>query len=164
MEGFDDEAIDALRLISGNPDIECTVKSVDKESLTCVCTPLANNDIDFGSVRIVASSKSGTFLIPSIGSNVIIRKLSNEGLAYVALFSEVDEIYLNGDNEGGICKADKVIDAILTIKDAIVQGVPAVGSADGGEAYQTSMTGLLSGLTENSLQSIKNEKVQHGSN
>ena len=164
MEGLSNEALEAFQtLAGGTTDIECTIKSVNKSNLTCVCEPVDTTNIAFNDVRLVAKKGADTFLIPSIGSNVIIRKLSNS-VAYVALFSDIESIQLNGDNYGGVPISDEIINAILTIKDAIVNGVPAAGSSDGGTAYKASMTSLLSGINEQTLQSIKNKDVTHGGN
>ena len=162
-EGLNDQAIDAIQIIAGKSmDIECTVKSVNLNNLTCVCDPIEEGDLEYNNVRIVASRNSDTYFIPTIGSNVIIRKLSSNGVAYVALFSDIDTINLNGDNEGGICKADKVIDALLDLKKAMSNAV--VVASDGGASLKSTFLASLITFTEQTLQSIKNDKVKHGSN
>ena len=47
--------------------------------------------------------KKGFVLEPKDGSIVIITPISDT-LAFVAMVSEVEQIYLNGDNEGGLIK------------------------------------------------------------
>jgi hypothetical protein len=47
------------------------------------------------------TTKKGFYIIPKVGSLVIVSMINNEA-GYVSLFSEVQEIQLNGDNYDGI--------------------------------------------------------------
>jgi hypothetical protein len=103
---------------------------------------------------------------------VIITQLS-DATAYVSMVSEVDEIYLAGDANGGLVKVEVLKTAlnnlqteINTLKTTLVTNLTAMGVAlsavDGG--VTTAQAGVLSGTTlpQIDISQIENNKVKHG--
>lgn len=82
--------------------IVCTVDSVDLTKKTCDCTPI-DGKADLLGVRLMAESSTGYFITPKVNSVVVVTMI-NGFTGYVAMFSEIDEIQLNGNVNGGIIK------------------------------------------------------------
>lgn len=115
---------EALRAITATNDeincIVCTVDSVDTVKKTCYCLPLDESKADLMSVRLIADVKNGFLIIPKVGSVVIVSYISNE-MTYVSMFSEVDEIQLNGDSYGGLVRVQELTDKLNNLENAFNQ-------------------------------------------
>lgn len=149
---------DSLRMIAKTDDevysVVCTVSNVTNES--CDCTPV-NGDADFIGVRLQASVSTGIIIKPKDGSIVIVTMI-NKTTGYVAMFSEVDSIVLNGDNYDGLVRVN---DLTTKLNQLITQlttqlGLIATGIATGGGSYTP---GTLSTF---SATDYKNTTIKHG--
>lgn len=103
------EAIkDAIREIAKPRDtysIVCTVSDIDVTNKLCNCTPI-NGEAVLMNVRLSANNNKGFMLIPKNDSIVVVTLINNT-TGYVAMCSEVDEVWLNGNNYNGIVKIDE---------------------------------------------------------
>lgn len=90
------------------------VKSVDKTEMTC--------EVGFGDDDSVVASlvcgdkKKGIVQIPKIGSNVIVVFYSPT-VAFVVMVDEVDEILINGGENGGLVKIRELTDKVNELVD-----------------------------------------------
>jgi len=101
------EIAEAIRALSGFDDLQfeaviCTASNVRSNELLCDCKPI-NGNADFIDVRLNANKKKGFVLVPKENSIVIINQISNEE-AYISMVSDVDEVLLAGDDNGGLIK------------------------------------------------------------
>lgn len=104
---------EALRKIVGPTNrnafgILCTVLSID--GATCVCEPV-DGSADIEDVRLQVEESSGIYIEPKIGSFVIVAMI-NDVEGYVAMFSEVDNIFLLDGSHGGLVR---VIDLVAKL-------------------------------------------------
>ena len=112
----------AIRTLANTDDLSmyestiCVVSNIDTTNMVCTCTPV-NDTAQFIDVLLCVNKKNGFVLIPKDGSFVSITQL-NESDAYVSMVSEVDEILLNGDTNGGIVK---VIDLTAKLNQLVTQ-------------------------------------------
>ena len=150
--------------------IPATVLSVDMSNLTCDVKPL-DGGADIYSVRLKSDldgGDNGFVIIPKTESTVLVSMvMNNDQYSFVSMFSQVEEIWLNGANYNGIVKADelksqldktnKVINALVS---ALTEWTPAPG--DGGAALKVYFASLIAGKTVGDYSDIKNEKVKHG--
>lgn len=147
--------------------VPCTVKSVDEDAKTCVCSPV-NGDADFIDVRLQAHSGNGVLIFPTVGSNVIVQPI-NTATGYLSMFSQVDSIQLLDGSFGGLIKIsdlvgqlnsieNKVNDVISALKTHTHTGVSTGGGTSGPSTAFTSITDL-SGTT---VEDIENDKITHG--
>lgn len=99
----------ALRELNKNNEeiysIVCSVDSVDLANKTCDCSP-KDGKADLLGVRLMAKNTTGFFIIPTIGSDVVVTMI-NRNTGYVSMFSDVDFIHLNGDVYGGLMKINE---------------------------------------------------------
>jgi len=110
---------------------QCIVKSVDSNKRTCVCTPV-DSGADLLNVRIEAdltvntdddpinSSPKGFFVIPKVGSLVIVSYLSKTD-SYVSAWTEISDIIVISDlfkfNDGSLGGLIKINDLVNRLKD-----------------------------------------------
>lgn len=76
------------------------VKAVDKENSICSVELLEDESIVIENVRLQAvdsEQDNGFLLLPKVGSSVIIGKIDNQSTFFVAMVSEVQEVYLKVD-------------------------------------------------------------------
>lgn len=136
--------------------------------------PLTCTSINFGYLKVT----------PTLDSIAIVTLANGaDNAPFFIAFSEVDEITLtigestvrintdvwvfNGGTLGGLTKTqelktqlDKVTARIDGIIDAINNGVPSPGAADGGAALQTSIKAALALLVNvEDFSNIENEKI-----
>ncbi|MDI3319126.1 hypothetical protein [Pinibacter soli] len=104
-----------------------TVKSVDKESNTCV---VDFEELDLGGVRLQSIEKAtkGLTIYPAIGSVVLVQRLTDEDY-FICMFSEIDQVVIKTDEtvfevkDGVLVKKgdDTLKDALLLIVQAVQQ-------------------------------------------
>jgi len=162
---------EAIRALSGMDDLgfesmAATVKSVDTTAMTCDVEPI-NGDADFLDVRLNADYTKGFTLIPKEGSVVILSQLS-DATAYVTMVSEVDNIYLAGDANGGLVKVTDLVSKMNTIENDI-NTLKTIFStwlpvpSDGGAALKlAAATWYASQLTPTTANDLENKTIQHG--
>lgn len=162
---------EAIRTLSGMDDLTfessaCTVKNIDTTKMVCDCTPL-DGSADFLDVRLNANYTKGFTLIPKDGSIVIVTQLS-DATAYVSMVSEVDEIYLAGEDNGGLVKVQDLVSKMNTIENDI-NTLKTIFSAwtpvpsDGGAALKlAAATWYAQTLTPTQVSELENKTVLHG--
>lgn len=146
--------------------IICKVESVDLANKNCYCVPI-DNKADLMDIKLIADNKKGFIIIPKVGSVVIVSMTSNS-TGYISMFSEVEEIQLNGDNYGGLPQIQKLVEkynvlekSINDLKTVFTSWVPVPN--DGGAALKTAITlwvGQVLNVTQKS--ELENTTVKHG--
>jgi hypothetical protein len=163
---------DALKLAVKNGDdtysIVCTVESIDTTRKTCVCEPVGGGAELMG-VKLMAKNQTGFYIIPKVNSQVIVT-ITPEFVAYVAMFSEVSEIHLNGSDNSGVIKVVELLNEIntrnTTLKTAITTAltsidasIVALGGVSSSGAAFTAATATLTNILKASVESTT---VKHG--
>lgn len=142
--------------------ILCTVSSIDLNQKTCVCEPVTTG-ADIMGVKLIAKNQTGFYIIPKIDSNVIV--CVQENLSYITMFSEVQEIQLNGDNYDGIPIIGKLVEKLNNLENAFNQHLLLYNAHTHVETSTNTLvpstldTNILINSTEIEL---KNETVKHG--
>ena len=95
----------------------CTVKSVDTTNNICDCEPI-DGSADLLEVRLMAQNETGFLIIPKIDSVVVVTMI-NKYTGYVAMFSEIQKIYLNGDNYDGLVKIGDLVDKLNNLENKV---------------------------------------------
>jgi len=163
------DIINSIRTIteSSRPyAILCTVAFVDLENKLCDCEAV-DGDANLLDVKLMADNKTGFYIIPVIGSKVYVT-LRSEQTGYVSMFSEIEEIQLNGDDNGGLVKASDLITALNnsqndmnTLKSIISSWAPV--PSDGGAALKALLTTWASSsLSITTTGDVSSETVKHG--
>lgn len=144
--------------------IPCTVSSVDISAKTCYCVPL-DGRADLMDVRLMTdTSKVGFLIIPKVDSYVIVSMINNEG-GYVAMFSDVQEIQLNGDNYDGIPIVGNLVQKLNNLENAFNKFVVLYNAHT---HVETSTNTLVPStlnknvLTNTTTAMLRNATVKHG--
>jgi hypothetical protein len=142
-----------------------TVKAVD--GLFIDASPV-DGTADLMGIRLLAANDTKKFVcIPAVGSVVYIQ-LSSPTEGIVVGFSEVEEIYLRGDEFGGLVKVvelvtklnnlENKVNTLITTFNAHVH--PGVTTGPGSTAI--SATPVAGALTLTVRANIENQTVKHG--
>lgn len=111
----------AIREMSKTDDevysIVCNVISVDSTAKTCDCKPV-NSTADILGVRLMAQSSNGFLITPNTNSIVVVTMI-NKFTGYVAMFSEIREIQLNGKNYDGLVKINDVVTKLNNLENKV---------------------------------------------
>jgi len=162
---------EAIRALSGMDDLQyesvlCNVSEIDTTKMLCKCSPI-NGDADFEEVRLNANYTKGFVLVPKDGSVVVVSQISNE-VAYISMVSDVEQIYLAGDDNGGLVKVADLVSKMNTIENDINTLKTIFSSwtpvpSDGGAALKlAAATWYAQQLTPTQATELENKKVQHG--
>lgn len=158
---------DAIRILSKTDDAyysyACKVLSVTGN--LCDCEPI-NGDADLLEVRLIADDKTGILIVPKVGSTVLVTMI-NKMTGYVAMFSEVDSIALNGTNYDGLVRVSELTDKINALEDAFNNHIlaynlhthPGVTSGASSTAITVPDAQIL---TPTQQAEIENLTVKHG--
>lgn len=159
------------------PSKVCKVIAISADTveglMICDCQPLDGGAI-IEDVKLCAeftdsSVGTGFLLIPKLNSNVIV-SFKADADAFVSMVSEVDFIYLNGNDKGGLININDLItqyNAKLTaLKTAISASLAiidtqllALSQAGGSAAAFNTAAALITGLNKITLE---NKTIQHG--
>lgn len=147
--------------------IPCKVKSVNSADNVCDCSPIDDAAADLLEIKLIADNKTGFLIIPKVGSVVIVT-MTSQATGYVAMFSEVEEIQLNGKNYGGLPQIEKMVDKYNNLENEINQlkqifttWTPV--SNDGGAALKAIVSTWASQLmVTTQKQELENQTVKHG--
>jgi hypothetical protein len=121
-------------------------------------------------VRLMTdTTKKGFYIIPKVGSLVIVSMINNEA-GYVSLFSEVEEIQLNGDAYDGLIRVVELLNEIntrnTTLKTAITAALTSIDasivSLGGASASSAAFTAATTTITNILKASVENTTVKHG--
>ena len=141
-----------------------TVSDINTTSMTCTATPIDGGAEMYG-VLINADAVKGFTLIPANNSVVVVTQTSDAN-GFVSMVSEVQQIYLNGDNNGGLVKIDNLktqYDAgIAAIKAACVAAFTALSGLDAGASLAAFNAAAASIQNLNKIP-LENTTVKHGS-
>jgi hypothetical protein len=153
----------------------CTAINVSCDTvqgmMLCDCVPLDGSAV-IEDVRIVAdfntnSTTAGIILVPSENSIVIVNFI-NSTTAYLAMVSEVDNIYLDGNNYGGLVKVIDLTTKLNNLELLVNKLVTALNtwtpvSGDGGAALKTLIIAASPvTLTPTVRANIESTFVKHG--
>lgn len=154
------------------------ITAVDEDKLTCDIEP-ADGGGAYHDVRLKPSLVDiavGIIMIPEVGSQVVFSNLQPVGTVIVSMDKiktmkvvTTEELWLrandyslvNGEEmENDIKRISSRVDKLF---DAILNGVPAPGAADGGAGYKASMATILgTAQPAPAMNKLLNEKVKHG--
>ena len=165
------EIQDAIRLLAETDQYfyeskVCKVSNINTTKYTCTCTPIDGTP-EFYGVLLNANGVKGFVLIPKENSFVILTQTSDT-TSFVSMVSEVQQVYLNGDNEDGLVTVkslktklndleSKVNDLILACSSQVVTLAPS-----GTFPLASFFTGVTP-LTPTQQSEIENPKIKHGS-
>lgn len=165
---LNDDIKKAIQTLAGEVDINtviCKVSNIDTTKNTCTCTPIDGTAEILG-VRLMAESSKGFLIIPKDGTNVIVNMI-NSFTGYVAMFSEVDKIYLNGDTYSGLVKIDDLITKLNNLENKVNTIISTFNThthiASSLGSPTTMPPSLVVGtLTPTIKNDLENKKVVHG--
>lgn len=145
--------------------ILCTVTSVDTTKKTCVCEPVTTG-ADLLGVKLMAKNQTGFYIIPKVDSHVVVTVEAD--FSYVSMFSEVDEIQLNGDNYDGLVKIQELVDKLNNLEDAFNQHIllynthTHAGVTSGGSSTSPPAATDTNVLIPTVQTELENLTVKHG--
>lgn len=143
----------------------CIISDIDPVTLTCYCQPI-DGSAGITDVRLMASASIGFLILPKDQSQVGISFI-NDNTAWVSMFSEVDEVQLNGVFYGGLTKTLELqiqlnkMNAQLQAVITAAEGWP-VSPGDGGAAFKAAVVAGMTGLMPGDFTNIENNTVKHG--
>jgi len=148
-----------------NYGVPCTVKSIDMDSLTCVCSPI-NGDADFIGVRLQAEPADGILIIPALNSVVIVQPINNS-TGYLSMYSKVDSIQWLDGTYGGIPKVIPLTEKINNLENQInnilqVLKTTSIPLAPSGTYPFAPLYSSINPLTPTNQNEIENTKIKHG--
>jgi len=113
---------EAIRTLSGMDELSyetsiCKVLSVDEPNFICKCEPI-DGSADFFGVLLNADKKKGFVLIPKVGSFVVISQMS-ETTSCVVMVSEVSQVYIAGDEHGGLVKVQDLTSKLNALENKV---------------------------------------------
>lgn len=125
--------------------------------MICDCKPIDGTSI-IEDVRLCAeyteaSVGAGLILVPKLNSTVIV-SFMNDSSAFVSMVSEVDAIYLNGNEFGGLVKINVLLTKINTMELLL--------NAIGVWALTVTPPLTLPQIVPTTLPELENTKVAHG--
>ena len=166
-----DAFIDAWAKFNQIYSMQGVVTSVNKEKRVC-SVDIGDDGFVINNVYLEAdyqsenSESKGFFVVPTVGSNVIITFL-DETTAYVAVWTEVDEIVakqgtftFNDGSNGGMAIVSKIVERLNNIENKFNQHLhisPAGPTATPINAAQQPL--LITPITKDS--DIENKNVKH---
>ena len=165
---------EAIRTLSGFDDIEfesvlCKVSDINLTDNTCTCTPV-NGNAPYYDVLLSCDLSKGFLLIPANDSFVICTETSNT-TAYISMVSNVTQIYLAGDTNGGLVKVtdlvtrlnniENLVNAFIALYNAHIHvGVDSITTAP--ITISPTVSQQITTLTPTIRANIENTKVKHG--
>jgi hypothetical protein len=165
----------ALRALVGIEDLGtsqlCTVVSVNETEMTCVVSPIGDLEADFADVRLMADTEDttkGIYFKPVIGSVVMITP-QDEVTYFVSMYSEVEEVWLRGNTNGGVVKVSDLVTKLNNLENDLnslktifsTSWVPVPN--DGGAALKTAAaTWAGQSFTPTTAANIQSTTVKHG--
>jgi hypothetical protein len=156
---------DFVKRLDNPMPLICKVTSIDLNALTCYCEPV-NGDADITDVRLMAQKSNGFLIIPKLNSIVCVTFIDDSN-AYVSMFSEIDEIQLNGKNFDGLVKAQQLTNKLNALENKVNALITACGSqvvtlAPSGTFPLANFFTSVTPLTPTMQIDIENIKVKQG--
>lgn len=173
MAGENRDLFEAVRTLSGYDSLSqyesyiCIVSDINLTNNTCTCSPV-NSDADFTEVLLSISSSKGFLLVPVDGSLVAVT-LVNETDAFITMVSDVEQVYIAGDENGGLVKVIELTEKLNNLENLVNDLISKYNththiltlSAGTGTAAPTT-TQETDTLTPTQRANIENTKIQHG--
>lgn len=113
-----------IRAIAGIDDLPtsilCTVVSVDEDEMTCEVITFAE-DATYTDVRLMADpddQDKGIYFKPKTGSIVMITP-QDEVAYFVSMYSEVEEIWLHGNQYEGLVKVGELVTKLNNLENLV---------------------------------------------
>ena len=161
------EIIESIRRISertNNNAILAKVVNVDGNFVDC-------EQLDGGAnllgVKLLAQDQTGFLIVPKLDSTVMV-SFENEATGYVSMFSEVEEIQLNGENYEGLVRVADLTNKLNNLESDLNDLKQAFASwvvvpTDGGAALKAiTSTWYGAPLSPTMQGEIENTTVKHG--
>lgn len=132
--------------------------SVDKTEMTC--------EVSFGDEDSVVASlvcgdkKKGIVQVPKVGSNVVVMFYSPT-VAFVVMVDEVDEILINGGENGGLVKIDELTEKINELIDAFNQHTHSVATTGSAAAQSGTAAVIVNSFTKLDKSSYEDKTIKH---
>lgn len=147
--------------------IVCKAKNINLTELKCDCSPI-DGSADILEVRLMAEANTGFLIVPKNNSTVIVTML-NKFTGYVSMFSEIDEIRLNGDNYDGLVKISDLITKLNNLENKVniiintfnAHTHPYVNVSTPATT-SPSATPVVGTLTPTQQVELENQTVKHG--
>lgn len=170
MGGDNKELADAVKELSGFNDLEyesalCKVSDINLDDNTCTCTPI-NGDAAYFDVILSSDKSKGFLLIPKNNSFVICTQTS-QTTAYISMVSDVDQVYLAGDENGGLIKITDLITKLNNLENKVNSVITIYNAhthvaSSFGAPTTTPAAPVVGTLTPTVRADIENEIVKHG--
>ena len=144
-----------------------TVTAVNLTENTCTVEPL-DGGADYNNIVLSVNESKGFLLIPRVGSMVMVIKTS-DFTGYIGMVSDVDQVYINGDNQGGLVKVVDLVTKLNNLENKVNSLITTFNSwvvvpGDGGAALKAVLSAwVATSLTPTVRANIENVKVKHGS-
>lgn len=149
--------------------VRCIVTAVDNTAQTCDVEPL-NGDAPILGVKLKAredSEPDGIVVFPANGSDVVVGFTEgNDTDAFVLVFSDFDQVVIDGGENEGLVKLpvlrdeiEKLNNFLSQIKQAFTSWTPV--PSDGGAALKAVMTSALASVQTADLSNAGNDKFKH---
>jgi len=147
----------------------CKVVAIDEEKLTCTVQELESGQELFQVRLNAASTALQTVLIPAVDSIVLVALIGNNRQSrFVAMVSEVDKIYLNGGENGGLTITPKLVEELNKTNELlaslinIINGTPVPEPGNGSpSALQTALKNAIVTKSLGDYSAIENQKIKH---
>ena len=173
MSGQNRDLTEAIRTLSGVDQLSyesmvCKVSEIDTTKFTCTCSPI-DGSADYIEIPYNVGAVKGFVLEPKDGSYIALTTTS-ETTGFVSMVSEVNQIYLNGDNEGGLVKVQDLVDRLNDIKNVVNDLITKFNSHT--HPYLNVTTPAFTSPTamqeagsvpNTTVSQLENTKIKHGS-
>lgn len=164
------DIVEAIRAASGMDDLQyesvlCNVSEIDTTKMLCKCSPI-NGDADFEEVRLNANYTKGFVLVPKDKSVVVVSQISNE-VAYISMVSDVEQIYLAGDDNGGLVKVDDLVTKLNNLENKVNTIITTFNThthvaSSFGAPTTPPPSPVVGTLTPTQATDLENKNVLHG--
>jgi hypothetical protein len=171
---------DTIRQLAGTQfddavsSVMAQVVSVDIDTATCVCQLIGGvTTAELKTVNLMAENDDGLLLVPAVGSTVIVI-WTKRMLPFVAMFSEISDVYLNASgvveiNQGTYGGLVKVQD-LVTKMNAIENKLNSIIASYNAHIHPDPVSGstgvptvpITGTLTPTIVADIENPNVTHG--
>jgi len=146
----------------------CTVESVDLDTLTITAVPLDEDEAEYLDVRLSVDSEGSTYIIPSVGSLVLVSEIEKEsGSAFVSQHSVPEKMVMMGGDFGGLIKIYDLVGELNKVNTAlniIIQAINAspVVPTDGGASFKAGLVSAVNTIVLPTYSDIENKNITHG--
>lgn len=161
-----------IRAITGVDDLSkselCKVVSVDESEMTCEV--ISTDKVTYSDVRLMAdneNSDKGIYFKPTVDSWVMITP-QDEATYFISMYSEVDEIWLHGNQYDGLVKVGDLVTKLNNLENKVNSIISTfnshvhTGVTTGGGSSAVSPTPVTGTLTPTQQTDIENPIVKHG--